>query len=57
MIRLLKNQMKYELPPNVSTDAKSFLGSLLEADPKKRPTAAEALDSVYLREKVSSLKC
>lgn len=48
--------MKYDLPTDVSADAKRFIGSLFEPDPAKRLTATEALDSMYLGGKVSISK-
>ena len=50
--RILNNKVSFEGPEwdRISSEAKDLCGKLLQKDPKKRPTAAEALEHPWLRE-------
>lgn len=46
--RIITNQMKYNLPADISSEAKNFIKLLLEFDQEKRPSADEALELPYI---------
>lgn len=49
IVRVLTKKLKFELPNDISSDAKKFLTTLLEFDPSRRCSADEALKLSYLQ--------
>lgn len=54
IMRCQYKRMEHGVWDNISSEAKAFVASLLQLDPKRRPTAAQALKSNWMKKKFTS---